>query len=260
MTGVNRSEKLSYDLCKGSFLSLWSYAVPRLQNGKEVCDILVVFGNEIVIFSVKDVQFGENAEESVALGRWRRKAIRESVRQIYKARTWILKGLPAFSSDQKKQIAIPDPKNLKIHQVAIALGSKGKVNIESANFGKGFVHVYDEESTYRLLRELDTITDFVDYLNAVESFLSREGPNEILLTGGHRDLLALYLFNSRSFPQSANLLIVGDDVWDGFEARPEVKRRREEDKKSYLWDALIETLAKHERDKFLGVCPQRRTS
>jgi len=91
------------------------------------------------------------------------------------------------------------------------------------DFGKGFVHVYGEESDTLYYEELDTITDFLDYLTAVESLLLKGGAKRIELQGGPEDLLALYLLNNRSFPQKFNVLQVGDDLWDGFEKRPDVK-------------------------------------
>jgi hypothetical protein len=243
---MNRSEKIVYRLCKQSFLSLWSHAIPKLQNGKEFCDVLLVFGNQIIIFSVKEIQFGNRAEDTVASKRWRREAVEKSVKQIYNAERWVTRGMAVFS-DQNKLITMPDPKNLRIQRVAVALGSKGMVSIESRDFGKGFVHVYDEQSTYLLLRELNTVTDFLGYLNAVESFLSTVSKG-IIIHGGDEDLLAFYLLNNRSFPKKVNALIIGNDIWDGFNKRPEVKRRRKEDKISYLWDGLIETLAIHEKN------------
>jgi hypothetical protein len=244
---MNRSEKFTYELCKKSFLSLWSFATPHLQNRKELCDILVVSDPYVIIFSVKEIRFADNALEAVALERWRREAVDKSVRQIYSAQGRITRGVPVYT-DQEKPIFIPDLKSLVIHRVAVALGSKGKASIESRDFGKGFVHVYDEESVYLVLRELDTITDFVDYLTAVESLLLRGDAKRIELQGGHEDLLALYLLNNRSFPQKFNALIVGNDLWNGFEKRPEVMWRREQDKISSLWDALLETLARHESE------------
>ena len=219
-----------------------------MQNGKELCDILIVFDPYVIVFSVKEIQFAdEKALESVALKRWRRKAVDESVKQIYHAQGRITRGIPAYT-DQEKQILIPNLESLRVHLIAMALGSKGKAPIESRDFGKGFVHVYEEESIYLLLRELDTITDFVGYLTAVESLLLKGDAKSIVLQGGHEDLLALYLLNDHAFPQNFNALIVGDDLWDGFEERPEVKRRRQEDKISYLWDGLVEILARHESE------------
>src|SRR5260370_4270724 len=129
---------------------------------------MVVFDQHINIFSVKNIGFKEEDPKSLASRRWLRKAVDESVRQIDNAERWIRRGVVAYTCDKGKSIDIPDLKRLKIHRVAVALGSKRKVGIPSCDFGKGFVHVFDEESLFTLLRELDTVTDFVDYLDAVE--------------------------------------------------------------------------------------------
>lgn len=61
-TGVTEAERRLAEICQGSFLSLWSYpAVFRDQgqkgnanrDGKEVCDLLVVFGDNVLIFSTR---------------------------------------------------------------------------------------------------------------------------------------------------------------------------------------------------------------
>lgn len=59
--GVTDAERYLAKLCKRSFLSLWSYPgvfrdqgrVDGKGDGKEVCDLLVVFDNHIIIFSDK---------------------------------------------------------------------------------------------------------------------------------------------------------------------------------------------------------------
>ena len=62
--GVTDSERRLSRLCHWSFLSLWSYpGVFRDQgnkagcDGKEICDLLVVCGEDILIFSDKDCHF-----------------------------------------------------------------------------------------------------------------------------------------------------------------------------------------------------------
>lgn len=58
--GITASERYLKKLCDRTFLSLWSYPnVYRDQSGaskgegKEVCDLLVVFENHVIIFSDK---------------------------------------------------------------------------------------------------------------------------------------------------------------------------------------------------------------
>src|SRR5690242_7308576 len=76
-------------LCAKSFLSLWSYpGVYRDQgkqgsgDGKEICDLLVVFENDIVIFSDKDCKFPESGNLDNDWARWFRRAVIKSVDQI----------------------------------------------------------------------------------------------------------------------------------------------------------------------------------
>lgn len=243
---MNKTEEITYNLCKKSFLSLWSYANPLRADGKELCDILVVFDPHIVVFSVKDVQFAEAVDAFIASKRWERRAVKRSAKQIYNAERWITQSRSILTTD-KKAILLPDPKHAEIHRVAVALGSKGMVPIVSGDvlgLGKGYVHVHDELSMHRTMQELDTATDFIEYLAAVETLVTS---GKVVLNGSQDDLLASYLQNNRTFPQDFDILIVERGIWDEFDRRPEVKKRREEDEVSYLWDAIIEEFSESMR-------------
>lgn len=50
---VNTTEKTLSDLCDLAFLKLWSFPNPYKEPGKELCDVLVVFDNNIIIFLLK---------------------------------------------------------------------------------------------------------------------------------------------------------------------------------------------------------------
>jgi len=169
--------------------------------------VLVVFNPYILVFSVKEIRFNEDIEESIASKRWERKAIDESVRQIYNAERWI-KQNQSIRTCGKEPVSIPDLGKARIHRVGVALGYKGRIPLQSADFGKGFIHFHDEVSIHLLLQELDTITDFVNYLTTVESLHAR---GEVAINGGEENLLAVYLYNNRSFPWQFNLLVVGED-------------------------------------------------
>jgi hypothetical protein len=56
---INKAEEFVFHICRETFLSLWSYANPLGKNGKELCDILIVCDPDIVIFSVKEIEFKE---------------------------------------------------------------------------------------------------------------------------------------------------------------------------------------------------------
>lgn len=88
--GVTAAERYLGDLCERSFLSLWSYPRvykdQRLPNGKaigkELCDLLVVFDNHIIIFSDKHCRFSDSEDLIRAWKRWYKNTIADSARQV----------------------------------------------------------------------------------------------------------------------------------------------------------------------------------
>lgn len=192
----NESEQLVYDICRKSFLSLWSYANPLGKNSKELCDTLIVCDPDIIIISVKDVRITDSDDISIDWKRWRKRAIDDSAKQIYGAERWIEGASHVIRSDGTIGIRLPEKQNRRIHRVAIALGNQGKSPIAFGDFGKGFVHVFDKVSLNIVMDELDTIGDFVEYLSAKERlYLSGR---RTLFHGGEEDLLALYLHGGTS--------------------------------------------------------------
>ncbi len=238
---MNRAEKLVSNLCANSFLSLWSYSNPKGKKGKELCDILVVCDPDVVIFSVKEVKVKDSGNISVDWERWRRGAIESSYTQIYGAERWISNTSHVITKEGKTAIPFPSLSHRRIHRVAVALGSQGKRPIMWGDFGKGFVHVFDEASLNIILKELDTISDFTQYLINKESLHSRDV--EILFQGSEEDLLAFYLHNGRQFPSSYDCLVIGDDLWAALIEKPEYQAKKVADEESYLWDRVIETIS-----------------
>jgi hypothetical protein len=242
--GVNETEELVYSLCRNSFLSLWSYANPRGKAGKELCDILVVCEPDVIIFSVKEIAFSEAGDTAVNQKRWSKRAIDESVKQIYGAERWINSATHVIRSDGTNGLAFPEPARRRVHRVAVALGGEGKVWNSFGDFGKGFVHVFDERSLGIVMTELDTITDFIKYLSDKEAFYRRGGLT-IFDGGGEEDLLAMYLHFNRAFPRDPELdepstIILDNDLWESFSRKPEYRRKKDADGPSYSWDSLLE--------------------
>jgi len=238
---MNKSEAFVYSLCKKSFLSLWSIANPQgKKRGKELCDILVVCEPDIVIFSVKEIKYKPGSEVKKNWDRWTSKAIEDSAKQIYGAER-VLKVLKEVKrKDGSIVLSLPPASERRIHRVAVALGSKGKIPMYFGDLGKGFIHVFDEQTVRILLRELDTITDFVKYLSAKERlFLSKKVSAVII---GEENLLALYLHKGRTFPRGYDAILVDEGLWAKVSAKEEFRARKEADRESYFWDELIEHL------------------
>lgn len=237
---VTPSEALVASLCHRSFLTLWSEANPRSGSGKELCDALVVCGSDVILFSVKEIALKDTGDPNVDWDRWRRKAVKDSVKQIYGAERSLDRLTRITRSDGTPGLTLPDLATRRVHRIAVALGGRGKVPYFHGDFGKGFVHVLDEVTLPILLGELDTITDFVDYLTAKEALLAA-GVTPVM-DGQEEDLLALYIHQGRQFPKGADVIVIGSDLWEGVTKKPEWKARKEADRESYVWDGLIETL------------------
>ncbi len=244
---VNPAEEFVYRICKKSFLSLWSYLNPQGKSrGKELCDILVVIDPDVIIISVKDINLFSDHDQQGNFERWRKRAIDASVKQIYGAERWLRQASHVIRKDGTSGIVLPKKELLRFHRIAVAFGGKGNVPITYGDFGKGFVHVLDEVSFPAILKELDTIEDFVNYLSDKEDYLTN-GP-QYVLHGGEEDLLATYLIRGRSFPSVTGFLMLEDGIWENLKERDEYKAKKEADKLSYFWDGLIETFNKHIMD------------
>lgn len=239
---INNSEEFVYQVCHRSFMSLWSYANPiGKDKSKELCDILVVCDPDIIIFSVKEIGVSDSGDISTDWDRWRRRAIEGSVKQIYGAERWVANANNVIRSDGSDGLPFPSRSNRRIHRVAVALGSQGKVPLQFGDFGKGFVHVFDEISFQTILSELNTITDFISYLIAKEE-LYKSG-KETVLHGGEEDMLALYLHHGRKFPGEFDQYVIDDNLWSGFISKPEYKAKKEADADSYIWDRIVSMLS-----------------
>jgi hypothetical protein len=238
----NESEQLVYDICKTSFLSLWSYANPLGKDSKELCDTLIVCDPDIIIFSVKDIRITDSGDISTDWKRWRKRAIDASAKQIYGAERWIEGASHVIRSDGNVGIKLPQQEVRRVHRVAIALGDQTKAPIKFGDFGKGFIHVFDKISLNTIMGELDTIEDFVEYLSVKERlYLSGK---KTLFHGGEEDLLALYLHKGRQFPDEFDMLVIDDNLWEGFKESEDYKAKKEADNISYTWDRLTEVLSR----------------
>lgn len=236
----NKSEEFVYHISKETFLSLWSYANPQGKDpGQELCDTLIVCDPDIIVISVKENSLPKGDIDHTALERWKREAISKSCKQIYGAVRYLKSAEYVTRYDGSRGLPLPDVNSRRIHRIAIALGGSGKTFLSSGDFGKGFVHIFDQTSFNVVLRENDTIVDFVEYLQAKESFCKSQGM--VLVNGGEEDLLAFYLFNGRTFPAGRHQLVtVEGGMWEKFAEGNQYKAKKQEDKISYLWDRLIE--------------------
>ena len=245
-TGLTPSEKFVTELCQRAFLKLWTHPNPIGKNGKELCDCLIVCGPHIIIISVKEIQYKDTGDK-VGWERWHRAAIDASVKQIWGAERWLARADQLIRKDGRL-VSLPPKEERKIHRISVSLGAAGQAPLRWGDLGHGFVHVCDEFSLGAMFGHFDTITDFISYLVAVESLLTK-GVTPIFAGGGSEDLLAVYVRYGEDFglPKDVDpamaMLIVEDGVWNALVASQEYKELVDDRKTSYVWDNLIENFA-----------------
>lgn len=237
--GITPDEQYLNRLCDRSFLSLWSYVgLYRNQkadgkgDGKELCDLLVVCGDDILIFSDKGCQFQNTGNIQLDWSRWFRSAIDRSAKQAWGAGRWI-KSYPEQifldrACTRKFPIDLPASDRMRIHYIVVAHnasercaayfpGSSRTLLFDSSVVGiahyspqnavrpfvvgwmdtaRPFIHILDDDSLDILLNTRDTITDFVEYLRWKEALLqSAWDRNLTFLYAGEEELLANYLLS-----------------------------------------------------------------
>ena len=287
------SERYLYALCRRSFLSMWSFTSlyrdqGRYQGrgqGKELCDLMVVFEDHVIIFSDKHCKFPRTADLATDWSRWFRRAIWKSSRQAWGAARWIQSFPDRVYLDGKctrpLPIAIPSSDRLTLHLIVVAhdstercreeLGGSGSLMIIPSvvgrdHFDRGisrvvpfsvgildpsryFIHVLDDFTLEVLLSTLDTISDFTAYLAKKEALIA-EG--RLLSAAGEEDLLALYLQHLNDagehdfvVPDTAQGIVVLEGPWDDFTMSAQRRAQLEANELSYAWDALIEKFSLH---------------
>ena len=287
--GLLSAERYLKQLCDRTFLSLWSYpglfrdqGVAAQGIGKEICDLLVVFENHVIIFSDKDCQFPGTGDIKTDWNRWFKKAVYKSAKQAWGAVRWIKSNPNRIFIDQKCSqpfpLKLPDPEEASYHIVVVAhgceercraeIGGSGSLVINTKAIGKDhyitdsnngipfeigdinpnrvFVHVLTDTSLDIVLKTVDTIFDFTSYLEKKEAFLRCGKP---ILAASEQDLLAFYLKDINDegvhdfiVPSDAQGICITEGQWDDFQQRPERIAQIEINKISYAWDSLIEDL------------------
>jgi hypothetical protein len=108
-----------------------------------------------------------------------------------------------------------------------------------------FVHVLDEVTVDILLEELDTVPDLVEYLSCKERYLTASGV--FMHVAGEEELLAQYMCtieNGRhvlpKVPPGTDAISLLEGDWQFYRSSPQRAAKREADRDSYMWDALIE--------------------
>ena len=284
--GFNESEKYLADLCSKTFLSLWSY--PNVytdegkksdnSDGKELCDLLVVFNQHVIIFSDKDIGFKDTGNIEVNWGRWVKRAVLKSANQLYGAENWIRERSNRIYLDPKCKhkfpLNFPSTEVIKIHRIAVAKNAtkrfssivqgSGSLIINPLITGdehlknpfmigipvpnKPYIHIFDDVALDVILNELDTISDFIDYLEKKEEFITS---GKLISAAGEEDLLGHYLMSAKKdrapgfYIEDDHKAVILEGQYESLIKLPQYHLGKEYDRISYFWDEFIEHFSRH---------------
>lgn len=230
--GLTDSERYLAVLAEKSFLNLWCYPNAFIDkksgnsgDGKELCDLLVVCGDHILIFSDKTVAWPAGDDLELAWKRWFKRAIHKSADQIRGAERWIAQFPDRIFIDKKcterLPLELPPVGRRKVHGIIVANGSasacrdffregRGSLMVVPAIQGDthylgdsvepfavgdvdatgSFIHVLDEATLDIVMSELDTIYDFTSYLTKKEELI-RSG--RLASAAGEEELVAQFM-------------------------------------------------------------------
>ena len=126
--GVTPTEQTLAELCEGSFLKRWSYPNLYKDDGKELCDLLVVFEDHVFLFFDREGRQLDNDVNDIAVqwDRWKRKVVDDQVRTAHGGAKYIQSGRPIFL-DLKRTVPFQirlASSGLRVHKLIVAHGAK----------------------------------------------------------------------------------------------------------------------------------------
>jgi hypothetical protein len=287
--GQTPTERILADLCDKTFLRLWSYPSPFKADGKELCDLLVVFDDRVFLFFDRESRKFGDPEKDLQLQwrRWKKEVIDKQIATAEGAKSYLLKFPDKVYVDAKRTMPFPIPIRTdanKIHKIIVAHGAEEACKTASPDniFGSlaigygsrdgsddnipffvsldrsDICHVFDSFNLPILLTERDTIYDFTQYILEKEKAIRRHD----LTYCGEEDLLAHYFSNfdteGKNYrigvqEERTDCLIIGEGEWASFVQSNPYRRKKEADRHSYLWDSLIQRTSQNALDgKLLG--------
>lgn len=282
-------EALLARLCKGAFLGPWSIPSPhrtvrqkRKLECKELCDLLVIFGDDVLIFSEKSITF-TSGEIGLSWARWKKRAIYKSCQQALGAERYLESGEANLFGDTrcKHPLHLTASKNSRFHKIVVAQGSI-KANLKYFEGGNGtlmpgafkkveksgldspfttdafalndnnFFHIFDEKSLFLLLQNVNTALDFINYLKKRRLlFESFDG----FMCKGEEGLVVHYMINmdpdnqhgfnrliDQGKSENVNVMYYDEDNANQLLSNKQYAAKVELDKISYFWDNAIDFL------------------
>jgi hypothetical protein len=288
--GVNASEKFLSENAETTFLSLWSYPNVFRQPGTELADLVAVCGSDIIIFSDKEVGWAGDKDIKVAWARWYKKAVEAGAKSVVGSAKWIREQPRRMFLDAANKEPFPlDISAIntpRFHLISVSTGVEsviqkhygdrsgtfmltahiqGKDHISKAGTAghpyfalgdvlpeKDFVHVFSRSGLACVMREFNTITDFLGYLTWRKAGFRKE---YLAFAAGEEELVAVYWGKMREIGwdfskvygkwMRGRSLAASGGLYQEMSIEPDYLEWRMACEKSDLWDKIIYEFSRH---------------
>jgi len=228
-------ESIAYDLAQVSFLKDWCFQNPRLENGKELCDLLIIFDDVMFIWQIKNIKLHSN-------GHYKDADKEKNLRQLIGAYNQIFK--------HNAKITLQDYGGVdktKFNKVFLCSVFMGDTELSSELFKEidnHLIHIIHRDTLKLIVQELDTVSDFIAYYNTKEQL---NKTNRMLINGGEKELLAFYLMNNRDIELKGDFTFMDEGLWDDLQAHPQHIAKKKANVYSKLWDHVIEAISEESK-------------
>src|SRR5690242_5933451 len=122
--GQTPTEQYLANLCDRTFLRLWSYANPFKADGKELCDLIAIFEDNVFLFFDRESRkFDSGGDVALAWERWKKEAITKQIRTAAGAKRYILTQRDQIYLDANATARLPlqiPAGTLKVHKIIVA--------------------------------------------------------------------------------------------------------------------------------------------
>lgn len=258
------AEALIAKLCSDAFFQDFCFKNPYIGVGKdrkELCDVLVVLDEIVVIWQIKNIKLGKD-------GHFKKSDIDKAISQCRGAKRKLTSiGKIQLTNVAGNEKTIDASKIKEVYLIAAIEGGLSEFGSFYDDSSKGDVHIFFEEFTRYATKHLNTVADFVRYLKNKERFLN-DGKS-LVINGGEEELLALYINNNRTFgnmegKKATHIFLDTEGSAEELESDEGYKDKQEADEYwGKAWDMLIQkksaglprngdTSKPEDRDKFLA--------
>jgi hypothetical protein len=229
------AEEFVHELATHTFFVDWCFPNPKRSDGKELCDLLVVFGSVAIVWQVKSLKLDEDGQPNQG-------EVEKNLRQTLGAKRYLLETRGTINLENaRRRIKCFDFSTIQRVFLISALLCEPNTGPMVKHCDNGdYVHVMTGRFIELCLGELDTVRDFISYLEEKERFYN--SGVSVAISGGEEELLAFYLLHDRSFSefQGKARVLVDGGIWAGLHARPEYIAAQKANEMSHTWDHLID--------------------